>query len=154
HWRCGRIGLEAPREPRGLARRGERGPNRGAARSGARPDQSLERLVRTRTGSSGRMGMALAAAARDRGAKVTLILGASSVDAPEGVMLARVATAAQMERAMLQACESADVVLKAAAVSDYRPQRASREKIRRGKGTMTIALEPNPDILARLGAAR
>jgi phosphopantothenoylcysteine decarboxylase / phosphopantothenate---cysteine ligase len=104
--------------------------------------------------SSGRMGMALAEAARDRGAHVTLVAGRTDVDAPGGVERVDITTAAEMERAMTEAASGADLVLMAAAVSDYRPVRAAREKIKRGRGTVTLELAPNPDILAGLGARR
>ncbi len=104
--------------------------------------------------SSGRMGYALAAAARDRGAEVTLVTGPASVPPPEGVALLRVATAAEMAAALSAAARSADVVLMAAAVSDYRPARAAREKIKRVPGRLALELEPNPDILAGLASKR
>ena len=104
--------------------------------------------------SSGRMGFALAEAARDRGADVTVVSGPVSVEAPHGVTVVPVRTAAEMERAMGAQAESADVVLMAAAVADYRPARAAREKLKRGARRLTIELEPNADILAGLGAAR
>jgi phosphopantothenoylcysteine decarboxylase / phosphopantothenate---cysteine ligase len=66
----------------------------------------------------------------------------------------RVTTAGEMERAMRAACARAQVVLMAAAVADYRPAQARAGKIKRGAGAMTIALEPNPDILAGLAARR
>ncbi len=104
--------------------------------------------------SSGRMGFALAEAARDRGAAVELVAGAASVEPPEGVTLTRVTTATEMERAMLAASPRADVVLMAAAVADYRSPQPAREKLRRGSASLTLTLEPNSDILARIGAAR
>jgi len=104
--------------------------------------------------SSGRMGFALAEAARDRGAEVTLVAGPASVEPPLGVALATVTTAAEMAGAMKRAAEHADVVLMAAAVADYRPRRAAREKLKRGPAPLTLTLEPNPDILAGLAAAR
>jgi len=104
--------------------------------------------------SSGRMGFALAEAARDRGAEVTLVAGPASVEPPLGVTLVPVTTAAEMERALEQAAADADVVLMAAAVADYRPKRAAREKLKRGTAPLTLELEPNPDILAGLAAAR
>jgi phosphopantothenoylcysteine decarboxylase/phosphopantothenate--cysteine ligase len=104
--------------------------------------------------SSGRMGVALAEAARDRGARVTLVAGPMSVDLPAGVETVAVGTAAEMEAAMTRAAADADVVLMAAAVADYRPARLAREKIRRTSDPLTVTLEPNPDILARLGAKR
>jgi len=104
--------------------------------------------------SSGRMGFALAEAARDRGAEVTLVAGEASVDPPEGVRRVPVKTATEMESAMLEAARRADLVLMAAAVSDYRPLKASREKIKRSTRTLTLELTQNPDILARIAKAR
>jgi phosphopantothenoylcysteine decarboxylase/phosphopantothenate--cysteine ligase len=104
--------------------------------------------------SSGRMGMALAEAARDRGALVELVAGLLSVEPPDRVALTRVRTAAEMERAMTSAAARADVVLMAAAVADYRPASPAREKIKRGPGALALTLEPNSDILACIGAAR
>jgi len=101
--------------------------------------------------SSGRMGFALAAAARDRGASVTLVAGAASVEPPDRVRLLSAATASEMERAMLREARRADVVLMAAAVADYRPARPQRGKIERGEGPMTLELMPNRDILASIG---
>lgn len=104
--------------------------------------------------SSGRMGFALAEAARDRGADVTVVAGPTSVEAPAGVTLVPVTTAAEMERAMAAQARDAALVLMAAAVSDYRPARAAKEKIKRGAGAMNLTLEQNPDILAGLAAKR
>jgi phosphopantothenoylcysteine decarboxylase / phosphopantothenate---cysteine ligase len=104
--------------------------------------------------SSGRMGFALAEAARDRGADVTLVAGPASVDPPHGVTLVRVTTAIEMERELGRVAGEADVLVMAAAVADYRPARAAREKLKRGAGAITLVLEPNPDILAGLAAKR
>ena len=104
--------------------------------------------------SSGRMGFALAEAARDRGADVTLVAGEASVEPPQGVTLVRVTSAREMERAISAAAPQADFVLMTAAVSDYRPIRARAEKIKRDASTFTLELAPNPDILARIAAAR
>jgi phosphopantothenoylcysteine decarboxylase/phosphopantothenate--cysteine ligase len=104
--------------------------------------------------SSGRMGFALADAARDRGADVTVVAGPVSVPTPYGVSVVPVVTADEMQRAMTAHARSADVILMAAAVADYRPAKAQREKMKRGAGAIAIALEPNPDILAGLGAKR
>lgn len=104
--------------------------------------------------SSGRMGFALAEAARDRGADVTVVAGPVSVAAPHGVTMVPVTTAAQMLDAMRSQAAGAEVVLMAAAVADYRPARASARKLKRGAGPLTLELAPNPDILATLGAAR
>ena len=104
--------------------------------------------------SSGRMGFALAEAARDRGADVTVVAGPVSVDPPHGVQVVRVITALQMQRAMSEAAAKAQVVVMAAAVADYRPARASAQKLKRSGDALTITLEPNPDILAGLCGAR
>src|SRR5262245_8664485 len=104
--------------------------------------------------SSGRMGFALAEAARDRGAEVTVIMGVSSLEPPSGVSLVPVTTAAEMEKAMKAFVTSADLVLMAAAVADYRPARKAADKMKRGAGTLTLDLVPNPDILAGLAARR
>jgi len=104
--------------------------------------------------SSGRMGFALAEAARDRGADVTVVAGPVSVEPPHGVALVPVRTAAEMQRALQAAAPHADVVLMAAAVADYRPARPARAKLKRSAAPASLALEPNPDILAGLGAAR
>jgi phosphopantothenoylcysteine decarboxylase/phosphopantothenate--cysteine ligase len=104
--------------------------------------------------SSGRMGFALAEAARDRGAEVTVVAGVSSLDPPAGVALVPVTTAAEMEKAMNAFVARADLVLMAAAVADYRPARKAADKMKRGAGTLTLDLVPNPDILAGLAARR
>ncbi len=104
--------------------------------------------------SSGRMGVALAEAAHQRGAEVTMVAGPMSVDAPSSVTLVPVSTASEMEKAVLEHAAHADVVLMAAAVADYRPIRQSREKMKRKAETMTLTLAPNPDILARAARRR
>ena len=104
--------------------------------------------------SSGRMGFALAQAARDRGAEVTLVAGPASVEPPLGVTVVPVTTALEMQKAMQRAAAKAQVVLMAAAVADYRPRTVAREKLKRGAAPRTIALTPNPDILAALAAKR
>jgi phosphopantothenoylcysteine decarboxylase / phosphopantothenate---cysteine ligase len=104
--------------------------------------------------SSGRMGFALAEAARDRGADVTLVHGPASVPPPEGVRRVPVTTAAQMAKALGAEAARAHVVVMAAAVADYRPARIAREKLKRVPGPITLELHPNPDILAGLAAHR
>src|SRR5207253_2793522 len=81
--------------------------------------------------SSGRMGFALAEAARDRGADVTLVAGPTSIEPPHGIRLVPVTTAAEMEMAMRAQAVSADLVVMAAAVADFRPKRAAAQKIKR-----------------------
>ena len=119
-----------------------------------RTEEALDPVRVLTNRSSGKMGFALAAAARDRGARVTLVAGAASVEPPQGVELKRATSASEMERAMLAAAPAADVVLMAAAVADYRPARSAREKIKRSNAAMTLTLEPNPDILAACAAGR
>ena len=104
--------------------------------------------------SSGRMGVALAEVARERGAHVTLVAGPMSVEPPGGVEVVAVGTAAEMAAAMARAASEADVVVMAAAVADYRPARARAAKIERTGDRMTLELAPNPDILAGLSARR
>ena len=104
--------------------------------------------------SSGRMGFALAQAARDRGAEVTLVAGPASVEPPLGVRVVPVTTALEMQRAMRRAAARAQVVLMAAAVADYRPRQAAAGKLKRDGAPRTLALTPNPDILAGLTTRR
>ena len=104
--------------------------------------------------SSGRMGFALAEAARERGATVTVVAGPVSVPAPHGVRVEHVTTALQMERAMRDAAAQADIVVMAAAVADYRPAKPSAQKLKRDGRPLIVTFEPNPDILAGLGKAR
>jgi phosphopantothenoylcysteine decarboxylase / phosphopantothenate---cysteine ligase len=100
--------------------------------------------------SSGRMGVALAAEARRRGAEVTLLAANLAVGAPVGVETVETPTAADLERETRERAERADVVLMAAAVADYRPEREVEGK--RPKGELwSLALEPTVDILQLLG---
>jgi phosphopantothenoylcysteine decarboxylase / phosphopantothenate---cysteine ligase len=99
--------------------------------------------------SSGRMGYALAAAAWRRGAEVTLITGPSPLDAPVGVSVVRIETAEQMRDAVAAALPSADVLLKAAAVADFRPSRVSSGKIKKeGAEPPVIEMTRTPDVLS------
>jgi phosphopantothenoylcysteine decarboxylase/phosphopantothenate--cysteine ligase len=122
--------------------------------SAGRTEEPLDPVRMITNRSSGRMGFALAEAARERGAEVTLVSGAVSVDPPHGVTRVSVTTALEMRDAMRAAAAKADVILMAAAVADYRPAKTAHDKIKRDGDRMTLALEPNPDILAGLGAAR
>jgi phosphopantothenoylcysteine decarboxylase / phosphopantothenate---cysteine ligase len=96
--------------------------------------------------SSGRMGYALAEAAVRRGARVLLISGPTSIAPPGAAELTRVESTDEMRDAVLNLLPQASIVIKTAAVCDYRPTSASRQKIKR-KGTMTLELEATPDIL-------
>lgn len=101
--------------------------------------------------SSGKMGYAVAGAAARRGARVVLVSGPTALKAPPGVELVSVESAAQMYDAVLERFSRADVVVKSAAVADYRPMRAAGQKIKKQAGTLVLELEKNPDILAELG---
>ena len=104
--------------------------------------------------SSGKMGYAVAEAARARGASVTLVSGPVSLEAPEGVRLIRVESAGEMKVAMDQAAAEADVVIMAAAVADYRVAAPVDRKIKKDAEEVQIALVRNDDILAGLGKAK
>src|SRR5436190_22621 len=105
--------------------------------------------------SSGRMGVAIAAAALSRGASVTLISANVSVPLPEGIEEVRVETAAELEAAARAAFAAADVVVMAAAVADFRPASAVDDKIKKsGRDRLALELEPTTDVLAALAAER
>ena len=100
--------------------------------------------------SSGKMGYALAQAALNRGARVTLISAPVRIAAPQGAKLVAVRTAAQMRGQTLKAAQEADVILMAAAVADYRVAEPSALKIKKKSESLTLRLQKNPDILAEL----
>jgi phosphopantothenoylcysteine decarboxylase/phosphopantothenate--cysteine ligase len=101
--------------------------------------------------SSGKMGYALAEAARDRGAQVVLVSAPSSLPKPIGMDVANVGTAQEMYGAVKKAVDKADVLIMAAAVADYRPKKVSKSKIRRQRASsLTLELERTPDILAEV----
>jgi phosphopantothenoylcysteine decarboxylase/phosphopantothenate--cysteine ligase len=104
--------------------------------------------------SSGRMGVALAAEARRRGAEVTLLAANLAVSAPPGVELVPTPTAADLEREALARAAEADVVVMAAAVADYRPAEAVAAKRPKDTATWTLELEPTADVLSALGERR
>ena len=101
--------------------------------------------------STGKMGYALAEAARDRGANVTLVSGPTSLTAPQGVEFVRIESSAQLCAAVLERGESADVVIQAAAPADFRPKNVSDRKIKKTGESMTLELEATTDIAAELG---
>lgn len=104
--------------------------------------------------SSGRMGVALAEEARDRGAQVILVCGVLSVDPPAGVELVSATTALAMRGAVLQAMKEADILVAAAAVADFRPKNPAADKIKRAGGLLAIELEPTTDILKEVAGQR
>jgi phosphopantothenoylcysteine decarboxylase / phosphopantothenate---cysteine ligase len=105
--------------------------------------------------SSGKMGYAIARAGRQRGARVLLVSGPTGLPVPPGVECHMVGSALQMRAATLAHLPEATVVIKAAAVADYRPAQRAGSKIKKGTaGALTLLLEKNPDILAELGAKK
>lgn len=104
--------------------------------------------------SSGRQGFALAQAALDRGAVVTLVAGPTSLPTPAGAERVDVATAQEMHDAVLRAAERADALLMAAAVADYRPEAAVAQKIKKGKSDLSLNLARTPDVLATIASRR
>ena len=98
--------------------------------------------------SSGKMGYAIAREAMLRGAEVTLISGPVALEAPMGVRLVRVTTARDMLEAVQAALPGTDILVKAAAVADYRPAAVAENKMKKGEGDMSIPLERTADILA------
>jgi phosphopantothenoylcysteine decarboxylase/phosphopantothenate--cysteine ligase len=104
--------------------------------------------------SSGRMGLAVAAAAHRRGAEVTLVHGPIALAPPAGVRAVPVVSAEEMRAAVRAHIDAADVVVMAAAVADFRPAAPAAEKIKKaGRGRLVLDLEPTADILAEIGAA-
>ncbi len=100
--------------------------------------------------SSGKMGYAVAEAARDRGATVSLITAPASLPQPSGIEIAHVETAIQMKEAVAEAVAGADVLIMAAAVADYRPRSAAKTKIKKDSPSLTLELVRTPDILAEV----
>ncbi|MCA1642820.1 MAG: bifunctional phosphopantothenoylcysteine decarboxylase/phosphopantothenate--cysteine ligase CoaBC [Acidobacteria bacterium] len=104
--------------------------------------------------SSGRMGFALAEAARERGAEVTIVAGVTSAPKPPGVRVVEAVSAEAMMRAAATEFQSATVFIGAAAVADYRPAGRSAQKIKKSDAALTLELVRTPDILATVSAAR
>ena len=104
--------------------------------------------------SSGRQGFALAQAALDRGAQVTLISGPTPLPTPVGATRVDVRTTQDMHAATLAACAAADLLLMAAAVADYRPAVTAPHKLKKGAADLSLALTRTPDILSAVAARR
>ncbi|MBM3190212.1 MAG: bifunctional phosphopantothenoylcysteine decarboxylase/phosphopantothenate--cysteine ligase CoaBC [Chloroflexi bacterium] len=104
--------------------------------------------------SSGKMGYALAEAARDEGAQVTLISAPTGLNPVHGVEMVAVRTAAEMHRAVMGRLAQTDVLIMAAAVADYRPAQVAAQKIKKGTKGLTLELERTQDILAAVAQAR
>jgi phosphopantothenoylcysteine decarboxylase/phosphopantothenate--cysteine ligase len=102
--------------------------------------------------SSGKMGYAVAQAAAEAGAEVTLVSGATALAAPAGVVRVDVTTAREMHKAVMARVKQADVFISVAAVADYHPVDPKPYKIKRGNGNLNVELEPNADILGEVAA--
>src|SRR5207302_6074389 len=104
--------------------------------------------------SSGKMGFAMAEAAKRRGASVTLVSGPTSVLPPSGVNITRVTTSAQMHEAVMQNLRGQQIVIKAAAVADFAPAATAAQKIKKEQGNeLTLTFRKNPDIIDSIAAA-
>jgi len=101
--------------------------------------------------SSGKMGYALAADARHRGARVILVTGPVHIPEPEGVQMVRVRTALEMRQAVMDHLDEASIVIKSAAVADYHRADAPAQKMKKTSGRLSLELDPTPDILAEVG---
>lgn len=102
--------------------------------------------------SSGKMGYAVAQAALEMGADVTLVSGPTALAKPQDVEVVDVTSALEMFEAVKQHVNDADIFIGVAAVADYRPLKPSEQKIKKSAGSLTIELTPNPDILAWVAA--
>ena len=102
--------------------------------------------------SSGKMGYAIAVAANRRGARVVLVSGPVNLPEPHGVETIQVSSAMEMHQVVMAEAEHADIIIKAAAVADFRPTTRGEQKVKKGSfETMKVELQRNPDILAELG---
>jgi phosphopantothenoylcysteine decarboxylase/phosphopantothenate--cysteine ligase len=104
--------------------------------------------------SSGKMGYAIAAAAKNRGAEVTLISGPVAMDCPAGVTLVKIETANQMFESVKKHFPKASALIMAAAVADYRPKAIAKEKIKKDKASLALELVQNPDIIKNIAAKK
>ena len=153
---CGMVGAGRMAEPAAIAEAvlralGRKNDLRGevvlVTAGGTRETIDPVRFIGNR--SSGKMGYALAEAARCRGAKVILVSGPTALHAPPHCELVPITTADEMRHAVLERMKEATVVIKAAAVADYRPAAVSAQKMKR-TGPMTLDLTPTEDILAEV----
>lgn len=101
--------------------------------------------------STGKMGYAIAKEARDRGAEVILVSGPTNLEPPKNVKIINIKTNEEMKKEILQNFKWADIVIKSAAVADYKPKEYSKEKIKKGEGDLNICLNRDNDILKFLG---
>jgi phosphopantothenoylcysteine decarboxylase/phosphopantothenate--cysteine ligase len=158
---CGWIGKGRLAEPEAIAEAADRMLRPTGALLGrlvvvtAGPTyEDIDRVRYIGNRSSGRMGYAVAEEAARRGARVILVSGPTSLDAPAGVELVRVRSAAEMNAAVERVAADADAVVMAAAVADYTPAAAVDGKIEKADGPLELRLVRTPDILANLGRRR
>lgn len=158
---CGWIGKGRLAEPADIVRAAEQvltpaGPLRGKAVvvSAGPTREAIDPVRFVGNRSSGKMGYALAAAARSRGASVVLVSGPTELQPPPGVEVIRVTTAAEMRDAVIARAPNADVVIMAAAVADYAPAAVPAHKIHKESDALTLSLVRTPDILSELGKLR
>ena len=118
--------------------------------SAGRTEEPIDEVRYISNRSSGKMGYAIASAARDMGARVTLVSGRVSVEPPRGIRLVSVRTSAEMRKAVLSGARNADLVIMAAAVSDFAPVSAEKGKIPRNAEGFTLNLRGTRDILGEL----
>jgi phosphopantothenoylcysteine decarboxylase/phosphopantothenate--cysteine ligase len=104
--------------------------------------------------SSGKMGYAIARAAANRGAEVTLVSGPTALKVPQFVNTVQIRTAQEMYDAVMRFAPESDIIIKAAAVADYRPASVADNKLKKGEGELSIQLARTTDILAALGASK
>ncbi len=159
---CGDEGAGRMSEPEAIAEEICRILNRAADMAGLRvlvtAGATRERLDPVRfitNDSSGKMGFALAEAARDRGAEVTVVCGNVSVPVPERVRTVRIESAQDLYDAMIREAPEQDVIIQAAAVCDYRVEKQSATKIKKAEGQpLTLTLTENPDVAMAVGRNR
>jgi phosphopantothenoylcysteine decarboxylase/phosphopantothenate--cysteine ligase len=156
---CGEMGtgrMAAPAEIVAFVLRqlGVEGRGRRLLVTAGRTEEDLDPVRFLTNRSSGRMGFAVAEAARDRGYAVTVVAGATSVDPPIGVEVVRVRSAAEMARAVAARQAGHEILVMTAAVADYRPRHVERKKIPGRQRKITVDLVPTEDILASLRARR
>jgi len=143
-WQAGREAILSALTPQDLS-------NKSVLITAGPTWESLDPVRHLSNRSSGRMGYALARTARRRGASVTLVSGPASLAPPPGVQVIRVESAVAMHEAVMEHCQQADIIVKSAAVSDYRPARLLRQKMKKSKEKLTLQMVSNPDILLELG---
>ena len=159
---CGASGVGRLPEPQDIVRELEEAGARGKTLSGKKvlvtAGGTLEAIDPVRfigNRSSGKMGYAIAQEAARRGADVVLVAGGTVALAdPDGVRVLRTESALAMRDAVLQEAEDAAIVIKAAAVADYRPKVRQEQKIKKNDAELTLVLEKNPDILLELGGRK